>query len=137
MQIEPNKSHAFDNWSHQTPDKYIIAEIHTINRWKIYLKIPITEIHLHEVYCIPVIIKLRSLLSPHIPHGIHMDSTHSIWNMFWLGSQPFQPFHPTWNLCGMSWIPCGFHHSIWNLHGKRKLPKKEICRAFSLDLHMK
>ena len=23
MQIEPNKSHAFDNWSHQTPNKYI------------------------------------------------------------------------------------------------------------------
>ena len=38
----------------------------------------------------------RSLLSPHIPQGIHMesisfqvDSTHSTWNMFWVISQPF------------------------------------------------
>ena len=41
-------------------------------------------------------LQLRSLLSPHIPQGIHMesisfqvDSTHSTWNMFWVISQPF------------------------------------------------
>jgi len=57
------------------------------------------------------------------PCGIHMesmsfqmDSIHSIWNMFWLKSQPFWLFHSIWNPLGMIWIPCGFHHSIWNFH---------------------
>ena len=64
----------------------------------------------------------RSLLSPHIPCGIHvesmsfqMDSTHSIWNMFWLVSQPFWSFHSTnfhlesiWNDMESMWIP-SFH----------------------------
>ena len=65
----------------------------------------------------------RSLPCPHIPHGIHvesmsfqMDSTHSIWNMFWVKSQPFWLFHSIWNPLEMIWIPCGFHHSIWNFH---------------------
>jgi len=56
----------------------------------------------------------RSLLSPHIPQGIHMESisfqvnsTHFTWNMFWVISQPFWWFHSTY-------IPHGFHHSIWN-----------------------
>ena len=84
------------------------------------------------IYFIPVFEEIftddwRSLLSPHIPHGIHMDSmsfqmdsTHSIWNMFWLGSQPFQPFHSTWNVME-----------------KRNYQKRKFVEHFYWTLHMK
>src|SRR6267143_2216574 len=78
---------------------------------------------------------LRSLLPPHIPHGIHVESMWippSIWNMFWVGSHSFWVLHSIWIPHGMvmecpnftwndgmsTWIPHGMRmDSIWIPHG--------------------
>jgi hypothetical protein len=76
---------------------------------------------------------MESMWNPCHSMSFQMDSTHSIWNMFWVKS------HPNWCFCSMH-IPHGMGgihlesmESIWNIHMKFTWNIPQVFHGFQMD----